>query len=52
VESNWIDNQLPPTAVSPNGWFYLSQPEITQPENCLYLQLTIKLPPLREAAEH
>ena len=38
------------TAVSRNGWFYLSQSESTQPENCIYLQLTIKLSPLHEAA--
>lgn len=39
------------TAVWQNGWFSFSKPEITQPENCIYLQQTIKLSPLRQAAE-
>ena len=30
------------TAVSRNGWFYFSQPEITQREIYIYLQLSIK----------
>jgi hypothetical protein len=39
------------TAVSRNGWFYFSKPEITQPEIYISLQQSGKSSPLREAAE-
>ena len=38
-------------AVSINGWFYLSKVENTHLENCIYLQLTIKLTPHRKSAK-
>ena len=39
------------TAVSRNGWFYFSKPEITKREIYISLQQSGKLSPLREAAE-
>jgi hypothetical protein len=50
-ESIKYKNGQPLTAVSRNGAFSLSKPEIAQKEIYISLQLTGKSSPLREAAE-